>query len=175
MDEERRMKRTRLIGLLTVVLLLSGAREPLRAETPIGLIVVAQGTPQGPYEEPAVMKGKSPEEKMNMRFPQPIKIGDLIGLAVLDDYDLTIGYVRQVVRTPEGKIRLIVTQGGWLGPWFSFGSRLVAVPIEVVVILGRQLASFDMPRNEFAAAPTWSGNGNPIAPDETIKIAIARR
>ena len=87
---------------------------------------------------------------MNMRFPQPIKVGDLIGLAVLDGYDLTIGYVRQVVRTPEGKIRLIVTQGGWLGPWFSFGSRLVAVPIEVVVILGRQLAAFDMPRQEFA-------------------------
>ena len=135
----------------------SSGREPLRAETPIGRIVVAQGTPQGPYEEPAVMRGKSPEEKMNMRFPQPVKVGDLIGLAVLDNYDLTMGYVRQVVRTPEGKIRLIVTQGGWLGPWFSFGSRLVAVPIEVVVILGRQLAAFDMPRHEFASAPTWSG------------------
>ena len=169
------MKRRRFIRLLTVALLLLSGREPLRAETPIGRIVVAQGTSQGPYEEPEVMRGKSPEEKMNMRFQQPVKVGDLIGLAVLDDYDLTMGYVRQVVRTPEGKIRLIVTQGGWLGPWFSFGSRLVAVPIEVVVILGRQLAAFDMPRHEFASAPTWSGNGSPIAPDETIKIAIARR
>ena len=44
---------------------------------------------------------------MNMRFPQPVKVGDLIGLAVLDNYDLTMGYVRQVVRTPEGKIRLM--------------------------------------------------------------------
>jgi PRC-barrel domain len=169
------MKRGRFIGLLTVALLLLDGRDRLRAETPIGPIVVAQGTPQGPYQEPAMMNGKSPEEKMSMRFPQPIKVGDLIGLAVLDDYDLTIGYVRQVVRTPEGKIRLIVTQGGWLGPWFSFGSRLVAVPIEVVVILGRQLVAFDMPRQEFASAPTWSGDRSPIAPDETIKIAIARR
>jgi hypothetical protein len=169
------MKRGSFIGLLTLALLLLGEREPLRAEAPIGRMLFAQGTPQGPYEEPGVMKGKSPEEKMNMRFPQPIKVGDLIGLAMLDDYDLTIGYVRQVVRTPEGKIKLIVTQGGWLGPWFSFGSRLVVVPIEVVVILGRQLAALDMPRHEFASAPTWSGNGSPIAPDETIKIAIARR
>ena len=94
---------------------------------------------------------------------------------MIDDYDLTIGYIRQVVRTPEGKIRLIVTQGGWLGPWFSLGARLTAVPIEVVVILGRQLAAFDMPRQEFASAPTWSGDGSRIEPDETIKIAIARR
>ena len=169
------MQRATLIGLLAVALLLSAGRELVRAETPSDRIVVVQGTPQGRYEEPTVMRGKSPEEKMNMRFPQPIKVADLIGLAVIDDYDLTIGYVRQVVRTPEGKIRLIVTQGGWLGPWFSLGARLTAVPIEVVVILGRQLAAFDMPRQEFASAPTWSGDGSRIEPDETIKIAIARR
>src|SRR5215470_2198326 len=123
------MKRLRL---LFMVALLSLAYAPVRAETPVARIVVAQGTTQGPYEEPPMMRGKSPEDKMSMRFPQPIKVGDLIGLAVLDDYDLTIGYVRQVVRAPEGKIILIVTQGGWLGPWFGIGSRLVAVPIEVV-------------------------------------------
>jgi PRC-barrel domain protein len=138
--------------------------------------MVAQGTPQGPYEEPPVMKNKTPEEKMNMRFPQPVKVGDLIGLPVLDDYDLTIGYVRRVVRTPQGKIQLIVTQGGWFGPWFGWGTRLVPVPIEVVAILGRQVASLDMPRTEFATAKTWSeGEGSAIAPEEMIRVAVARR
>ena len=66
---------------------------------------------------------------------QEIKAGDLIGLPLLDDGDLTIGHVRHVVRTPEGKILLIVTHGGWLGPWFGFGARLVAVPIEVVAVI----------------------------------------
>ena len=61
----------------------------------------------------------TPEQKMQKRFPQPVRVGDLIGLPVLDDDDSTIGRVRQVVRTPEGKIKLIVSYGGWLG----FGAR----------------------------------------------------
>src|SRR5258707_15085684 len=55
------------------------------------------------------------EARMQRRFPQPVKVGDLIGLPVLDDGDVTLGRVRQVVRTPQGKIRLIVSYGGWLG------------------------------------------------------------
>ena len=113
---------------------------------------------------------------MNRRFPQPVRVSDLIGLAVVDDYDLTIGYVRNVVRTPEGKIVLVVSAGGWLGPWFGLGARLVPVPIEAVAILGRHLAALDMPREEFAAAKPWSqAHGQPIAPAEVIRIAIARR
>ncbi len=73
------------------------------------------------------------EERMRRRFPQAVRVGDLIGLPVLDDDSRTLGHVRQVVRTPAGKIKLIVAYGGFLG----FGTRPVAVPIEVVGILGR--------------------------------------
>ena len=114
----------------------------------------------------------TPEEKMNRRFPQPVRVGFLIGLPVLDEDDNTLGRVRQVVRTPEGKISLIVSYGGW----FGFGARPVAVPIEVVAILARQIAALDMPPNEFAAAPTWQGTGAQVLPnDETIRIALGRR
>ena len=61
------------------------------------------------------------EERMHRRFPQSVRVGDLIGLPVLDDDDSTIGFVRQVVRTPQGKIRLIVSYSRWFG-WF--GRRL---------------------------------------------------
>jgi hypothetical protein len=109
---------------------------------------------------------------MQRRFPQPVKVGDLIGLPVLDDGDVTLGRVRQVVRTPQGKIRLIVSYGGWLG----WGARPVAVPIEVVAILARQIAALDMPPAEFAAAPTWTATEDrPIPADELIRIAITRR
>jgi hypothetical protein len=161
-------------GLLGAALLVVGVLPGAPAETFDGRIVVAQ-SPHQPHDKMSEDKQTAPDEKMNRRFPQPVKVGDLIGLAVLDDYDLTIGYVRHVVRTPQGKIQLVVTQGGWFGPWFGLGTRLVPVPIEVVVILGRQLAAFDMPRQEFAAAPTWSGGDSPIPPSEMIKIAIARR
>jgi PRC-barrel domain len=110
-------------------------------------------------------------ERMNRRFPQPVRVGDLIGLPVLDDRSSTLGVVRQVVRTAAGKTELIVSYSRWFG-WFG---RPVAVPIEVVGIEGRQLASLDMPRSEYAAAPTWQGQGATALPDDaTIRIALAR-
>jgi len=109
---------------------------------------------------------------MHRRFPQPVRVGDLIGLPVLDDDDSTIGFVRQVVRTPDSKIKLIVPYSRWFG-WFG---RPVAVPIEAVVILGRQLASVDMSPSEYAAAPTWQGQDVLILQnDEIIQVALGRR
>ena len=109
---------------------------------------------------------------MRRRFPQPVRVGDLIGLPVLDWDDITIGHVRHVVRTPEGKIQLIVTYGGW----FGWGGRLVPVPLEVVAILARQIAALDMPRSEFDKAPTWSESQTVSLPaNEMIKIALTRR
>jgi hypothetical protein len=114
----------------------------------------------------------SPEERMRRRFPQPVRVGDLIGLPVLDWQDSTIGRIKSVVRTGEGKILLIVPYGGL----FGLGARLVPVPIETVAMLGRQVAALDMAREDFAKAPTWHGaNGTPIAPDAIIRIAITRR
>src|SRR5215208_113295 len=116
-------------------------------------------------------KTLSPEEKMRRRFPQPVKVGDLIGLPVLDWDDITIGHVRRVVRTPQGKVQLVVSYGGF----FGWGQRLVPVPIEVVAILARQLAALDMSRAEFDKAPTWSAaQTTPVAPNEMIQIAITR-
>ena len=109
-------------------------------------------------------------EHFNRRFPQPVQVGFLIGLPVLDSAS-TLGYVRQVVQTPAGKTALIVSYSRWFG-WFG---RPVAVPIEVVGIEGRQIVSLDMPRSDYAAAPNWQANGATILPhDASIRIALAR-
>jgi hypothetical protein len=109
---------------------------------------------------------------MARRFPQKARVGDLIGLPMLDDNDVTLGRVIKVVRTTQGKIKLIVSYSKWFG-WFG---RPVAVPIEVVAILGRQIASLDMQPPEYAAAPTWSqGDDQTIPDDEIISIALTRR
>ncbi len=111
------------------------------------------------------------EERMRRRFPQPVRVGDLIGLPVLDYDSSTIGVVRQVVRTPQNKIELIVAYGGW----FGWGSRPVAVPIEVVGIEGRQLVSLDMPPSAYKTAPTWQGTDATAIPnDDAIRVALAR-
>ena len=111
-------------------------------------------------------------ERMNRRFPQPVRVGDLIGLPVLDDRASTLGFVRQVVRTKDDKIALIVAYGGL----FGWGARPVAVPIEAVGMLGRQIASLDMPPSQYASAPSWRDASAQALPDDaTIRIALARR
>jgi hypothetical protein len=119
----------------------------------------------------------TPQQKMQKRFPQSVRVGDLIGLPVLDDDDSTIGYVREVVRSVEGRVFLIVPYSAWFG-WAhtEWGKRPVAVPIEVVTILARQLNSVDMPREDYDEAPTWtSSQDRPIPPDDRTLIGLGRR
>jgi hypothetical protein len=137
-------------------------------------VVLAQ---QGPQVESANLpetfpQDESLEAKMARRFPQKVKVGDLIGLPVLDDDNSTLGHVQQVVRSPEGKIKLIVTYSRWFG-WFG---RPVAVPVEAVGILGRQIASLEMPLAEYEKAPIWiAGTDCPFPKSEIIRIALTRR
>jgi len=128
-------------------------------------IVVAENTP-------ATEPEPSPEERMRRRFPQPVRVGFLIGLPILDWNDSTIGFVTDVVRTPEGKIQLIMPTGGWFGR----GGRPVALPIETVAILARQIAELDLGRDDIAKLPTFESKGaTPIDRGEIIRIAITRR
>ena len=114
----------------------------------------------------------TPEERMNRRFPQPVRIGALIGTRVLDSDDVTLGRVREVVRKSDGKIALIMDYGGWLG----WGARRVELPIETVALIGANVAILDISPQEIAKAPTWLGAGaKAISADETIRIAISRR
>jgi len=156
---------------LTATALASCAAFSLIASTPHATplerpLLLAQ---QGAAALPA--KSETPEERMSRRFPQKVRVGDLIGLPVLDNDQETLGQVQEVVRSPAGKIRLIVSYSRWLG-WFG---RPVAVPIEVVAIAGRQIDSLDMPRQEYEKSPTWSsGTDQPISQNEIIRIAITR-
>ena len=110
-------------------------------------------------------------ERYLKRFPQPVQVGDLVGLPVLDEQMSTLGTVRQVVRTADGKVQLIVSYSRWWG-WFG---RPVAVPLEVVGIAGRQLHSLDMDPDEYADAPTWHDTAAAVLPpDATIRVALAR-
>jgi hypothetical protein len=119
-------------------------------------------------------KAMTAEQRMQRRFPQPVRVGDLIGLAVLDDDHRTLGFVRDVVRTPQNKIELIVGYNGWCG-WCNWDARPVAVPVEVVGIRGREIASLDMPRSEYAAAPNWQrADATVLSSDDSIRIALAK-
>jgi hypothetical protein len=117
-------------------------------------------------EHPMPMK-----ERMSRRFPQPVRVGDLIGLPVTDMRSSTLGYVREVARTPQGDIELIVSYSPWWG-WFG---HPVAVPIEAVGIEGRQIVSMDMSPREYANAASWARTDETILPEDvTVSIPLSR-
>jgi hypothetical protein len=79
---------------------------PANATTPVlagsRLIVVAQAM----IPRTGMMDAQNPmpmKERYLKRFPQPARVGDLIGMPVLDLYSKKLGYVRKVVRTPTGE------------------------------------------------------------------------
>jgi hypothetical protein len=158
-------------GLMLVAMSLA---VPANATTPLpagsSLIVLAQAmiprTGMMDAENPMPMK-----ERYLKRFPQPARVGDLIGMPILDLYSKTLGYVRKVVRTPAGEIEFIVGYSQWWG-WFS---RPVAVPLEALGIEGGHLVSLDMSSNEYAAAPTWGDTGaTPLPADAIVRVALSR-
>jgi hypothetical protein len=162
------MRRTAAVFILGVALI-SATHAPARADDPQPMRAEGGGahTQSTPQQD-----SLTPEERMNRRFPQKVRVGDLLGLPMLDFDDRTLGHVKEVVRTPDGKIVLVMPFGGW----FGCGGRPVGVPIETVAILARQLDVLDIPREDFPALATWKDSeGTPIAPDETIRIAISRR
>lgn len=115
---------------------------------------------------------RTPEQRMQARFPQKVRVADLIGLPVQDFDDRILGYVTDVARTPDGKIVLVVPEGAWFGR----GGRPVPIPIETVAILARHLNLLDIPREDVPKLPTWAAtDGTSIDRKDTILIAISRR
>ena len=147
---------------------------PANATTPVpagsDLIVVAQAmiprTGMMDEQNPMPMK-----ERYLKRFPQSARVGDLIGMPVLDLYSKTLGNIRKVVRTSAGEIEFIVDYSPWWG-WFG---RPVAVPLEALGMEGEHLVSLDMSPSEYAAAPTWHDTGaTPLPADATVRVALSR-
>jgi PRC-barrel domain len=136
--------------------------------------IVFAGAP--PADAPSAASAQAADaaaaEQMKRRFPQKVRVGDLLGLALQDEDDRVLGHVERVLRKSNGRIVLVTTYGAW----FGIGGRHVGVPLETVAILARHIDVLDIPRNDFPSLPTWNDTGAVIiAPDETIRIAITRR
>src|SRR5262249_59597419 len=104
-----------------------------------GLVILA-GAVHGQSNTPGGMPppaGMCLAESTAMRFPQPVRVGDLLGREVLrpvESQDL-LGRVRRLVRDRDGNIMVVVDFGGFLGS----GTRPIAVPVDAMVLLGQDL------------------------------------
>ena len=133
-------------------------------------LVHAQSTTPGGMPPPP---GMSLAESTAMRFPQPVRVGDLLGREVLrpvESQDI-LGRVRGLVRDRDGRIMVVVDFGGFLG----FGARPIAVPVDAMVLLGQDMEIVAFTPEQLRQFPTFSPSGTTeVADDTIIKVGLAK-
>ena len=108
-----------------------------------------------------------------MRFPQPVRVGDLLGREVLRPVESqdVLGRVRRLVRNRDGNIMVVVDFGGLLG----FGTRPIAVPVDAMVLLGQDMEIVAFTPDQLRRFPTFSPSGTTdVANDMIIKVGLAK-
>jgi hypothetical protein len=135
----------------------------------VGVAHAQSATPGGMPPPP----GMSLAESAAMRFPQPVRVGDLLGRDVLlpvESQDV-LGHVRRLVRDSQGQILVVIDFGGFLG----IGSRPIAVPVDAMVLLGRDMEVVAFTPKELRRFPTFSPAGTTAVPDDAvIKVGLAK-
>jgi hypothetical protein len=130
----------------------------------------AQSTTPGGMPPPP---GMSLAQSTAMRFPQPVRVGDLIGREVLRPVESqdVLGRVRRLVRARDGQIMVVVDFGGF----FGFATRPIAVPVDAMVLLGQDMEIVAYTPQQLRQFPTFSPSGTTdVADDTVIKVGLAK-
>ena len=117
--------------------------------------------------------GMSLAQSNAMRFPQPVKVGQLLGRVVLQPVEsqTVLGHVRAVVRDNQGQVMVVMNFGGFLG----FGSRLIAVPLDTMVLLGEAMEVAAFTPQQLRRFATFTSSGTtPVPPETVIKVGLAK-
>ena len=117
--------------------------------------------------------GMSLAQSNAMRFPQPVRVGDLLHRTVLRPVEsqTVLGRVVQVVRDDGGTIEVVVAYGGVLG----LGRRPIAVPLDATVLLGRDMEIVAYTPQQLRRLPTFAAAGTtPVAPDTVVRVGLAK-
>jgi hypothetical protein len=108
------------------------------------------------------------------RFPQPVRVGDLLGRRILEPLESrpVLGSVVEVIResAPGNPLAIVMKRGGFLG----FGGRLIAVPVGALGLLGNELDLLDLTPAQLDALPTFTANDAVVVPaDQEIRMGLA--
>jgi hypothetical protein len=137
----------------------------------LGDVALAQSPLPGGMPPPA---GMSLAESAAMRFPQPVRVGDLLHRDVLQPVATQrfLGTVAQIVRDRDGTVLVVIDYGGFLG----FGARPIAVPVDAMVLLGQVMEIVAYTPKQLQAFPTFSAGNDttPVTVDSIIKIGLAK-
>jgi hypothetical protein len=117
-------------------------------------------------------KGDDDDDDDAQKFLQPVRVGDLIGRAViapLESQDL-LGHVSRLVKHDDD-ITIVMSYGGHLG----FGSHLVCVPAAALALTGYALQAKDISTDDLGKLPMCDGSGDtPLDANTTIKMRLAK-
>ena len=148
-------------------------RKPLSiflASVLLSTLALAQSHMPGGVTAPP---GMSLAQSSAMRFPQLVRVGDLLHRTVLQPVEsqTVLGRVAQVVRDGDATIEVVVAYGGFLG----FGRRLIAVPLDATVLLGVDMEIVAYTPQELRHLPTFTGTGTtPVSSDTMVKVGLAK-
>jgi hypothetical protein len=135
-----------------------------------GQAALAQSQTPGGMPPPP---GMSLTQSNAMRFPQPVRVGQLLGRVVLQPVESqnVLGHVRGVVRDGQGQVMVVIRFGGFLG----FGSRLIAVPVDAMVLLGDAVEVAAFTPRQLRGFPTFTASGTtPVPTDTVVRIGLAK-
>ncbi len=117
--------------------------------------------------------GMSLAEAAARRFPQPVRVGDLLHRQVLRPLESqpTLGWVRNVVKQPDGSLAVVIDYGGFYGLF----SRPIAVPVDGMVLLGKTMEIVDFTPDQLRQFKNFDATGTTALPaDSIIKVGLAR-
>ena len=117
----------------------------------------------------------SPAAAASHRFPQPVRVGDLLGRRVLQPVESqpTLGWVRDLVKQTDGSTAVVIDYGGLLG-LFRVGTRPIAVPLEAMVLLGQYMEVADLTPEQLGKLARYDGAGVPLPADSVVRVGLAR-
>lgn len=140
------------------------------------LVLVAMGMTSAlaaPPEPDPSAPGSDLAERAARRFPQPVRVGDLIDRKVLQPTPAqhVLGRVAAINRNDRGGIDVVVRFGGF----FGWGARPIAVPVEAVALLGEHVAVMDFTPDQLRDFPTLSGAKDVAIPlNDTIRMGLTK-
>ncbi len=108
-----------------------------------------------------------------MRFPQRVQVSTLLKRDVLQPVESqnVLGTVDSIVRGPDGVIQVVMWFGGFLG----LGERLIAVPVDAMVLVGADMEVAAFTPAALAKFPTFSaGQSMVLPPAEIIMVGLAK-